>query len=91
MTKLEKVINGLECWVKSATAAQECDEDCPYRTTVEEQQVMGECNWPDLFKDARELLIKQEDEIKRTTWAFRYINAKYLSLLDRLEQEDDEA
>lgn len=88
MTKLENVINGLECWVKSATAAQECDGDCPYRTTVEEQQVMGECNWPNLFKDALELLKDMNEKLVRTTTLFRQANARNCALLDKLAEQE---
>lgn len=60
MTKLEYVIKGLKCWEEST---QQCNDCCPYKTTNEEQLVMGKCNWSNLFKDARELLQVQQPKI----------------------------
>ena len=65
MTKLEKVIKGLECW---SNGARQCDNDCPYRPSIERMSVVGVCDIPQFCKDALELLIKQEDEISEAKW-----------------------
>lgn len=90
MTKLEKAIKGLECCTTIGEVGFPICDKCPYFE-------YGSCpNLDEMHTDALELLKEQEKVIEnqrqtvyRTERAFRNINAKYLSLLDRLEQEGD--
>ena len=53
----DELSRALECW---SNGARQCNNDCPYRPSMERMNVVGVCDIPQLCKDALELLKAQQ-------------------------------